>query len=218
MTFVTRGLWGTTAAAQGSGRVVNLVEFAVIPGGGATIPDDVLLSNSARMQHGTSSLLNNINTGNTQLSTSFNIVASTFAMGAYNNMGLTNGGPGMAIVGNASSGNQIGGWDTDGIEARADGTLAVTGSTATIAPVKPVTVLTGTVPTSGTLTTMTVESAGACTTANMACTIRIINTTGGSLVTGSGASAGNFAAAFTLPVGNAMDCTAYGTTALWYCN
>lgn len=110
----------------------------------------------------------------------------------------------------------IGELDQDGILAQLAGTLPVTAGTTSITPVTGVVVLTGTVPTSGTLLSMAVPS-GACTVANQSCHLTIINTTTASLTTGSGTAAGNFALAYTLPLKGEMICNAYGATALWYC-
>jgi hypothetical protein len=110
----------------------------------------------------------------------------------------------------------IGELDQDGILSQLAGTLSVTAGTTSITPVTGVVVLTGTVPTSGTLLSMAVPS-GACTVANQSCHLTIINTTTASLTTGSGTAAGNFALAYTLPLKGEMICNAYGATALWYC-
>ena len=141
----------------------------------------------------------------------------------FGNINFYNSSANISVLGNNSGNNYGLGFnghgfiDGAGIYAGANGTLAVTAATATIAPVAETTVLTGTVPTSGTLTTMTVP-AGSCTVGTgFSCAITIINTTSGSLTTGSGTAAGNFAAAYTLPVNTPMTCRAYGTTALWYC-
>lgn len=209
ITGLTRGAYGTTAAAAGNGQAAGPITFigscgsAVNPwiiqvaGGGTFFP----ACGSTGAISGASSLSSNaqINVANFHPTN-----AVQFASGGY--IGAL--GTGLQVYNSGAT--PVISLDADGIPGYLTGSLAVTSGTTTIAPVTGVVNLTGTAPTA--LATITAPSGGSCATSGFSCQITFIGV-GFTTVT-----SGNIGNIVTAAANVPNICTYLLSATKWYCN
>lgn len=212
ITGLTRGVWGSTDLNLSSGDTAEFVSEAELTSTSA-LPNHVLFSNGATLNNWATSDYNNTGiTPNVVYFGTLGIFSGLYGIKNTNQsiQGETNG---LVIQNGGGTNNWV--VDTNGATGTTSGTIAVVSGTTSITPASGTVVLTGAPPTAWlTMVATTI----ACTTNNVSCEIKLINTTSGSITTSSGSSAGNFASAFVLAAKARMDCSYYGSPALWYCN
>lgn len=215
ITGLVRGQWGTTAQNLGNGANFSFINYAQLTSTSA-LPLQLATSNGPIYALPTANSFNLTGATNTQpfviaggsgyfssgYSLGTNGVIEQMTVQASSTVGLQN-----------ASGTNTWASDTTGQTGVSAGTLAVLSTTTSVTPNSGFQVLTGTAPTSGTLVTMVAQNA--CTVTGIACNVTVLNTTSGTITTGT---SGNFNAAYSFAVGIPASCWYYQSNSKWYCH